>query len=53
MRQGLVPGFWKRTRRIDRLALDAALDKMSGKHVDVVTVSKFDAWKAANATAQT
>lgn len=31
MRAGMVPGFWEGTRRIDRLALDRALDTMSGE----------------------
>ena len=30
MRLGMVPGFWEGTRRIDRLALDHALDTKSG-----------------------
>jgi transcriptional regulator with XRE-family HTH domain len=47
MRRGMVPGFWPGTRRIDRLALDAALDRMSGRGEPAVQLSKFDAWKAA------
>jgi DNA-binding transcriptional MerR regulator len=46
MRQGLVPGFWRGTRRIDRLALDAALDKMNGYSEKSPTLSIFEAWKA-------
>ena len=46
MHQGLVPGYWPGTRRIDRLALDDALDKMSGRGKPAASVSKFDAWKA-------
>jgi len=30
MVKGLVPGYWPGTRRIDRLALERALDRMSG-----------------------
>jgi len=51
MRQGLVPGFWPGTRRIDRLAIDAALDKMSGCSEKKPTISKFEAWKAAQGEA--
>jgi predicted site-specific integrase-resolvase len=46
MRQGLVPGFWPNTRRIDRLALDDALDKMSRRGEPAAKLSKYDAWKA-------
>lgn len=49
MRQGLVPGFWAGTRRIDRRELDDALDRMSGRNVKAVKPSKFDAWKSGNA----
>lgn len=51
MRQGLVPGYWTGTRRIDRIALDAALDKMSGYDKEGSKLSKFEAWKIANASA--
>lgn len=50
LRQGFVPGCWPGTRRIDRFALDTALDKMSGRDDTIVEVSKFEAWSAANAT---
>ncbi len=46
MQQGLVPAYWPGTRRIDRLALDDALDKMSGRGEPTAKISKFDAWKA-------
>jgi hypothetical protein len=47
MRRSLVPGFWPGKRRIERLALDDALDEMSGRDKPVAGLSKYDAWKAA------
>ena len=46
MNQGIVPIYWPGTRRIERLALDDALDKMSGRGKPAAGLSKYDAWKA-------
>ena len=48
VRKGLVPGPWPGTRRYDRHALDAALDRISGV---TNTKSAYDEWKVKHATA--
>lgn len=48
-RQGIVPGPIPGTKRWDRKALDAALDKASGmKHADADLPDPFEAWKHEN-----
>lgn len=47
VRRGLVPGCISGVRRIDRVALDQALDKMAG-HTDGNTMSTFEEWDTAN-----
>ena len=50
MRLGMVPGFWEGTRRIDRLALDHALDTMSGDQRPTPKpekqLSPYEQWEA-------
>ncbi len=52
MGEGRVPGYWPNTRRIDRVALEAALDKMSGRDEQTTLLTPFEVWEAEkNATA--
>ncbi len=55
MRAGMVPGFWERTRRIDRLALERALDTMTGEQSPPPTAEKqlspYEQWEAQHGRA--
>lgn len=46
MDRGLVPRPWAQTRRVDRVALDEALDKMSGRITDDENNADFEHWEA-------
>jgi hypothetical protein len=50
-KQGIVPGPVRGTHRWDRIALDNALDKMSGirREIPVEQLSPYDQWKAKQA----
>lgn len=45
--KGFVPGPLPGTRKWDRLALDAALDRMSGVASNSAPTSAYDVWKAS------
>ncbi|MGI9294031.1 MAG: hypothetical protein ACR2PS_08615 [Pseudomonadales bacterium] len=52
--KGLLPGCMRGTRRIDRIALDRALDKIAGLNEEAAINDKapkanYAAWKAAKA----
>lgn len=48
MAKGLVPKPWPGTRRIDRLELDEALDRLSGRKMTVSEdLTEYDHWKAS------
>ena len=42
----LVPGPMPGTRKWDRLAVDRAIDKLSGVESQMESVSAYDEWKA-------
>ncbi len=46
MDRGLVPRPWAQTRRVDRVALEEALDKMSGRITDHEKNGDFEHWEA-------
>jgi hypothetical protein len=47
IRRGIIPGPVPGTRKWDRMAIDAALDRLSGLHPKIeANLSPYDVWKA-------